>query len=119
MVVETACGRSMMHASGDGKSKGKSKSFKSSKGSYQGDSSKTGLSGLENPKSRDKSRNTGICASVSNDNSWFDDGWSFDEWNDDWSSVGWLEGLEETYDNPARSLCLGSPDLGAASSPRR
>ena len=30
------------------------------------------------------------------DTSWFDDGRSSDEWNDDWCSVGWHEGWEET-----------------------
>ena len=30
------------------------------------------------------------------DNSCCDDGWSYNEWNDDWSSVGGHEGREQT-----------------------
>ena len=47
------------------------------------------------------------------------DGWSFDEWNDDWSSVGWHEGLEQTYDTSSSSFPLGGLDLAATSSPKR
>ena len=43
----------------------------------------------------------------------------FDEWNDDWSSVGWHEGREQTYDTSASSFWLGSFDLGATRSPKR
>ena len=72
-----------------GESKGKSKG---SKGSYKGKTSKTGLSGLENPKSEtssetQESAQTYHTDNSHTDNSWRDDGWSYDEWND-WSSVG-------------------------------
>ena len=53
------------------------------------------------------------------DNSWFRGGWSYDDWNDDWSSVGWHEGCEQTFDNSASSFSVGSLDLGAMSSPKR
>ena len=48
-----------------------------------------------------------------------EDGWSYDEWNDHWSSIGWHEGWDQTYDNSASSFSLGSFDLGAMSSPKR
>ena len=51
--------------------------------------------------------------------SWFDDGWSFDEWNDDWCSVGLNDFWEEFNDNSASTPSLGSFDLGAMSSPKR
>ena len=35
-----------------------------------------------------------------------DDGWSYDEWNDDWRSIGWHEGWDQTYDNSASSFHL-------------
>ena len=38
---------------------------------------------------------------------------------DDWSSVGWHEGWEQTYDTSASSFSLGGLDLGATSSPKR
>ena len=53
------------------------------------------------------------------DNFSFDCGWSCVVWNDDWSSVGWHEGWEQTYENSASSLSLGSSDLGAVNSPTR
>ena len=53
------------------------------------------------------------------DNCWRDDGWSYDEGDDDWSSVGWHEGWDQMCDNSASSLSLGSFDLGAMSSPNR
>ena len=43
----------------------------------------------------------------------------FDEWNDDWSSVGWHEFCEQTYDNSASSFSLGDFDLGVMSGPKR
>ena len=43
----------------------------------------------------------------------------FDEWNDDWSSVGWHEGWEQTYDTSASSFSLGGLDVSATSSPKR
>ena len=42
-----------------------------------------------------------------------------DEWNEDWSSVGWHEGWEQTYDTFASSFSLGGLDIGATSSPKR
>ena len=48
-----------------------------------------------------------------------DDNRSFSEWDDGWSSVGWHEGSDQTYDNSASSLSHGSLDLGAVSSPKR
>ena len=56
---------------------------------------------------------------MTTDKSWFHDGWSHDEWNDDWSSVGWHEGWEQTYDTSASSFSLGSLDLCAMSCPKR
>ena len=44
---------------------------------------------------------------------------SFEEWNDDWSSVGWHEGWEQTYDTSASSLSLGGLDVSATSSLKR
>ena len=41
-----------------------------------------------------------------------------DEWNDDWSSVGWHEGWEQTYDTSASSFSLGGLDVSATSSPK-
>ena len=45
--------------------------------------------------------------------------WSNGEGNNGWSSVGWHEGLEQTYDTTASSFSLGGLDLGATSSPKR
>ena len=45
-------------------------------------------------------------------------GWSFDEWNDDWRSVGWHEGWT-TYDTSASPLSLGGSDVSATSRPKR
>ena len=42
-----------------------------------------------------------------------------DAWNDDWSSVGWHEGWEQTNDTSASSFSRGGLDLGATSSPKR
>ena len=50
---------------GDGQSKDISQGSKSAKGSYRGESSKTGLSYLENPESRIKLRHTGSFTDVS------------------------------------------------------
>ena len=50
---------------------------------------------------------------------WCDDNWSHAERNDGWSSVGWHEGWNQTYDKSASSLSLRSFDLGAMSSPKR
>ena len=43
----------------------------------------------------------------------------FDEWNDDWSSVGWHEGWEQTYDTSASPFSLGSLDVSATIGPKR
>ena len=59
--------------------------------------SKTGLSGLENSKSEISSETQESAQTCPTDNSWIhdrlslderNDGLSFDEWNDDWSSGG-------------------------------
>ena len=78
--------------------------------------SNTGLSGLEKFEiNQRQARKTQESAQTCHtDNSWIHDGWSFDEWNDDWSSVGWHEGWEQTYDTSASSFSLGL-DLGATS----
>ena len=49
----------------------------------------------------------------------WNDGWSFDEWNVVWSSVGRHECCEQTYDTSASSFSFGSSDFGAQSSPKR
>ena len=85
----------------------------------KGKTSKIGLSGLEYSKPETRSETQESALTCPTDNSWFHDGWSYDEWNDDWSSVGWLEGWEQPYDNLASSIALGSFDLGAMSSPKR
>ena len=41
------------------------------------------------------------------------------EWNDDWRSVGWHDGWEQTCDTSACSFSLGCLDLGATSIPKR
>ena len=43
----------------------------------------------------------------------------FDEWNDDWSCVGWHEGWEQTYDTSASSFSFGGLDVSATRSPKR
>ena len=108
----------------NGEPKGKSKGSNGAKGSYKGNTSKSGLSGLEHPKSETSSETlepaqTYPTDTSHGDNSWCDDGWSHDEWNDDWSSVGWHEGWEQTHDNSACSFSLGCFDLGAMSSLQR
>ena len=47
------------------------------------------------------------------------DGWSLDEWSDDWSSVGCHEGWDQTSENSASWFSLGSFDLGVTRSPKR
>ena len=44
---------------------------------------------------------------------------SFDEWNDDGSSVGWHEGWEQMCDTSASSFSLGVLDVSATSSPKQ
>ena len=41
-----------------------------------------------------------------------------DEWNDDWSSVGWHEVWERTYDTSASAFSLLGLDVSATSSPK-
>ena len=91
---------------------------KDAKGSHKGKTSKTGLSGLENSKSETNSETQESAKTCLPDTSW-NDGWSFDEWSGDWSSVGWHEGWEQTYHTSASSFSLGGLDLGATSSPKR
>ena len=44
---------------------------------------------------------------------------SFDEWNDDGSSVGWHQGWEQTCHTSASSFSLGVLDVSATSSPKQ
>ena len=76
-------------------------------------SKKKGLSGLEHPKSETSSETlesaqtypltllTGIILGV------MMAGVTMNELNDDWSSVGWHEGWEQTHGNSACSFSLG------------
>ena len=100
-----------------GKPKGKPKGTKGAKGSHKCKTSKTGLSGLENSKS-ETSLETHESAQ-NTDNSWFHERRSPDELNDGWSSVGWHEVCEQTYDTSASSFSLGGFDLSVISSPKR
>ena len=111
-----------------GKFKGKSKGTKGANG--KGETSKTGLSGLDNSETETSSETQESAQTYPTDNSYTDwygddwssewnDDWSFDEWNDDWSSVGWHEGWEQTYDTSACSFSLGGLDVSATSSPKR
>ena len=122
MFRETAMSKSAgkgAEGHGDGNPKEKSKGSKSTKGSYKGRTSKTGLSGLEYPKSETSSETQESAQTFhtdifNTDDSWFDDDWSCDEWNDYWSSVNWHEG----WDASGSTLSLGSFDFGAMSSPK-
>ena len=78
----------------------------------------TGLSGLDNSKTDTSSETQETEHVCITDNSWCDDGWSCDEWNDDRSSVGWHEGCE-THDNSASPFSLGSLYLDAMSNSKR
>ena len=93
-----------------GKSKGKSKGTKGAKGLHKGKPPNIGLSGLENSKSETSSKTQESAQTCPSD---------YSEWDDDWSSVGWLEGWEQTLDNSVSSFSLGSLDLGAMSGPKR
>ena len=53
------------------------------------------------------------------DSPWCDNSWNCADWDDGWSAVGWHEGWDQTYDNSACYLSLGSFDLRAMSSPKR
>ena len=91
--------RKSKEGKGDGQSKGKSKGSQVANCSHKGKTSKTGFSSHENQKSERRSESQD------------DDGWCCEERNDDWSSVGWHQGWEQTYDNSACSLSLGSFDV--------
>ena len=82
---------------------------------------KAGLSGLENPTSETSSETQESAQTYPTDTSYTDNScvMSYDEWNDDWSSIGWHEGWEQTYDTSASSFSLGGLDLGVTSSPER
>ena len=90
-----------------GKSKGTKGAIQGAKGSHKGKTSKIGLSGLEHWKSETSSETQESAQPCTTDNSWFHDGWSYDEWNDDWSLVGWHEGWEQTHDIPQAHFHLG------------
>ena len=59
---------------------------------------------FENSTSETSSETQESAETCTTDKSWFHDGWSPDDWNDDWSSVGWHEGCEQTHDNSASSF---------------
>ena len=99
---------------GDGKSKGKSQGSKSEVCARVELRPKSGR-GSETQESGQ----TWHTDNAYTNNSWFDGGWSCDEWNDDWCSVGWHEGWKQTNDNVASSVSLVSFDLGAMSIPNR
>ena len=44
---------------------------------------------------------------------------SWNDWNDDWSSVGWHKGWEQKYDTSATSFSLRGLDVSATSIPKR
>ena len=79
-----------------GNFKGKSKGTKGANG--KGETSKTGLSGLDNSKTETSSEIQESAQTYPTDISytdWYGDDWS-SEWKDDWSSVGWHEGWDQT-----------------------
>ena len=100
------------------KAKGTTRANRGAKGSHKGKTSKAGFSGLVNSTSEASSDIQESAQTCTIDTSW-NGGWSFDEWNDDWSPVGRHEGREQTYDTSARSFSLGGLDVGATSSPKR
>ena len=82
------------------------------------------MSGLQHPQSETNSETQELAQTYSTVNPFIDslscdDGWSYADWNDDRSSVGWHEGCGQTYDNSASSLWLGNFDVRAMSSPQR
>ena len=96
------------------KPKGKSKGYKGAKHSNKGEGSTTGLSSLEQSKSKansesHESEQAYSTESLFTDSPWCDDSWSCADWNDGWSSVGWHEGWDEVCDNYASSLFTSSP----------
>ena len=103
-----------------GKSKGLSKGTKSenkgskgAKGSCKGKASKTGISGLENLKSEtcsETQESVHMGQVKTTDTSWIHEEWSPDEWNDDWSRVGWHEDCEQTHDTSVSSFSLESSE---------
>ena len=108
-----------------GNSKGTKSANQGAKGSHKGKPSKAGLSCLQNSKSEASSDIQESAQTCTTDTSW-NDGWNgtmagvcFDEGIDDWSSVRWHEGWEETYDTSACSFSLGGLDVSGTSSPKR
>ena len=89
--------------------KSENKGSKGAKGSCKGETSKTGISSLENLKSEtcsESQESVQVGQVYATDTSWiheewspgkWNDGWRSDEWNDDWSSVGWHEDCEHTH----------------------
>ena len=80
-----------------GKSKEQSRGTKCAKRLHKGETSKTGLSNLENSKSETNSETQESAQTCPTDNYrfhnvWCHDAWSDHEWNDGWSSVGWHDG---------------------------
>ena len=100
-VHHTPHERSGQESSGKGK---QSKSWSKTASKAKSNDVKGGKSEVPNvPKvcTRVKHRKLAYLDHTDNsstDNSWFDGGWSYDEWTDSWSSVGWHEGWEQTYD---------------------
>ena len=85
---------------------------------HKGKTSKTGLSGLENSKSEASLETQESVQTCTTDTSWNDVS-NGDERNDGWSSVGWHEGWEQTYDTSASSFSLGGLDVSSTSSLKR
>ena len=79
---------------------------KGAKGSYKGKTSKTGLSCLENPKSETSSETQESAPTLTLTTRTLAIPGVMMAWNDDWSSGGWYDGWEQTYDNSANSLSL-------------
>ena len=89
-----------------GKPKGKGTLKHSNKGS----GSTSGLSGLEQSNSDASSEHSELVSgthdnSYTKDRVWFDDGWSFADWNDEWSSVGWHECWVQNVQRLCKFMC--------------
>ena len=72
---------------------------------------KLGFPGMKKTKSETSSETQESAQTYSTDNSytdnsWCDDGLGYDGWTDDWSSVGWHEGWEQTDHNSSSSFAL-------------
>ena len=105
--------KSWSKSEGEGESKenkGKSKGTKGAEGSHKGRTSNTGLSGLKTRNQRQARtlRNLhrrvpltlpGTTVGIVTNGTT-----ALDEWNDDWSSVGWHEDCEQTYDTSVSSF---------------